>query len=80
MDFRDSTLERWRGWALAMYSQAMDSNEALTAHEDNSLAQAASSYLRSARHQPVKWHAWGKAAFERAQYMKALTSYALPRT
>jgi len=67
MDFRDSTLERWRGWALAMYSQAMDSNEALTAHEDNSLAQAASSYLRSARHQPVKWHAWGKAAFERAQ-------------
>jgi uncharacterized protein YyaL (SSP411 family) len=50
-----------------MYSQAMVSNEASSAHEDNSLAQAASSYLRSARHQPVKWHAWGEAAFERAQ-------------
>src|SRR5208337_3195120 len=29
--------------------------------------QAASSYLRSARHQPVKWNAWGEAAFARAQ-------------
>jgi len=58
---------RWRGWPSPMYSQAMVSNEASSAHEDNSLAQAASSYLRSARHQPVKWHAWGEAAFERAQ-------------
>jgi len=33
----------------------------------NELASAASSYLRSARHQPVKWHAWGEAAFARAQ-------------
>ncbi|HEY1648064.1 MAG TPA: thioredoxin domain-containing protein [Terracidiphilus sp.] len=33
----------------------------------NSLAQSASSYLRSARHQPVNWHAWGEAAFTRAQ-------------
>jgi len=32
----------------------------------NSLSQAASSYLRSARHQPVQWHAWGEAAFARA--------------
>ena len=33
----------------------------------NSLEHAASSYLRSARHQPVQWHAWGAAAFARAQ-------------
>jgi uncharacterized protein YyaL (SSP411 family) len=35
-------------------------------HEVNSLASAASSYLRSAQHQPVRWHAWGAEAFERA--------------
>jgi len=33
----------------------------------NQLQAASSSYLRSARHQPVKWHAWGEAAFARAQ-------------
>jgi uncharacterized protein YyaL (SSP411 family) len=33
----------------------------------NLLEHAASSYLRSARHQPVQWHAWGEAAFARAQ-------------
>jgi uncharacterized protein YyaL (SSP411 family) len=33
----------------------------------NLLENAASSYLRSARHQPVKWHPWGEAAFARAQ-------------
>jgi hypothetical protein len=33
----------------------------------NELEHAASSYLRSARHQPVQWHAWGEAAFARAQ-------------
>ncbi len=33
----------------------------------NELEHAASSYLRSARHQPVRWHAWGEAAFARAQ-------------
>ncbi len=33
----------------------------------NRLEHAASSYLRSARHQPVDWHAWGEAAFVRAQ-------------
>jgi uncharacterized protein YyaL (SSP411 family) len=32
----------------------------------NSLAQASSSYLRSAMHQPVQWHEWGPAAFARA--------------
>ena len=29
----------------------------------NSLAQASSSYLRSAMHQPVAWHEWGAEAF-----------------
>ncbi len=33
----------------------------------NLLEQAASSYLRSARHQPVLWHPWGSEAFARAQ-------------
>ncbi len=38
-----------------------------TAVAGNQLESAASSYLRSARHQPVGWHAWGEAAFERAK-------------
>jgi uncharacterized protein len=33
----------------------------------NQLENAASSYLRSARYQPVQWHAWGEPAFARAQ-------------
>ncbi len=33
----------------------------------NSLEFAASSYLRSARHQPVRWFAWGEEAFARAR-------------
>jgi hypothetical protein len=32
----------------------------------NSLANSASSYLRSAMHQPVAWHEWGPEAFARA--------------
>ena len=32
----------------------------------NSLAGAASAYLRSAMHQPVQWMEWGEAAFDRA--------------
>jgi uncharacterized protein YyaL (SSP411 family) len=43
----------------------MSESEPHAAH--NQLEQAASSYLRSARHQPVRWHAWGEAAFARAQ-------------
>ena len=35
--------------------------------EPNQLQHAASSYLRSARHQPVQWQPWGEAAFARAQ-------------
>jgi uncharacterized protein YyaL (SSP411 family) len=45
----------------------MHQDEAPTPADANSLSQAASSYLRSARHQPVQWHAWGEAAFARAQ-------------
>src|SRR3984957_4398036 len=37
-----------------------------TTHTANSLAQASSSYLRSAMHQPVAWHEWGAEAFARA--------------
>jgi uncharacterized protein YyaL (SSP411 family) len=33
----------------------------------NRLAKEASSYLRSAAHQPVDWHPWGPEAFERAR-------------
>src|SRR4051794_1130031 len=33
----------------------------------NPLANAASAYLRSAMHQPVKWHQWGEEAFARAR-------------
>jgi hypothetical protein len=33
----------------------------------NSLANASSSYLRSAMHQPVRWHEWGEEAFEAAR-------------
>jgi uncharacterized protein YyaL (SSP411 family) len=50
-----------------MYSQAMIPDQVPTPADDNLLAQAASSYLLSARHQPVQWHAWGEAAFARAQ-------------
>jgi uncharacterized protein YyaL (SSP411 family) len=35
--------------------------------ERNHLADAASSYLRSAAHQPIHWHEWGEAAFEQAR-------------
>jgi uncharacterized protein len=33
----------------------------------NSLEHASSSYLRSAMHQPVRWHEWGEEAFETAK-------------
>lgn len=34
---------------------------------ENDLARAASVYLRSARHQPVRWEEWGAEAFARAE-------------
>ena len=33
----------------------------------NSLAKAASAYLRSAMHQPVQWQEWGEEAFAKAK-------------
>jgi hypothetical protein len=44
-----------------------DTHNAEQSHEANSLESAASSYLRSAQHQPVRWHAWSAEAFERAK-------------
>lgn len=49
-----------------MYSHRMAEHSATTV-TSNQLENSASSYLRSARHQPVQWHAWGEAAFARAQ-------------
>ena len=45
----------------------MEPDSPPTLADANSLSEAASAYLRSARHQPVQWHAWGEAAFARAQ-------------
>ena len=45
----------------------MDMEVSPAPEDSNLLDHAASSYLRSARHQPVKWNAWGEAAFARAQ-------------
>ena len=33
----------------------------------NSLSRASSSYLRSAMHQPIRWHEWGAEAFDEAK-------------
>jgi uncharacterized protein YyaL (SSP411 family) len=33
----------------------------------NSLSRASSAYLRSAMHQPIRWHEWGEEAFATAQ-------------
>ena len=54
-----------------MYPQPMDQDvfptpDSPPAHA-NLLEASASSYLRSARHQPVQWHPWGPAAFALAQ-------------
>src|SRR5258708_12355744 len=38
----------------------------MTAHEHNALSHASSSYLRSAMHQPIRWHEWGQEAFDLA--------------
>ena len=39
----------------------------MTTETANSLAQAASAYLRSAMRQPIRWHQWGPEAFAAAQ-------------
>ncbi len=48
-----------------LYAHSM--TESAHSKTGNELEHAASSYLRSARHQPVRWHAWGEEAFARAQ-------------
>jgi len=50
-----------------MYPHPMHEGDSTTPQGSNQLEQSASSYLRSARHQPVEWHPWGDAAFARAQ-------------
>jgi hypothetical protein len=45
----------------------MQMDDSPTAGAGNQLEHAASSYLRSARHQPVHWQPWGEAAFAHAQ-------------
>jgi uncharacterized protein YyaL (SSP411 family) len=39
----------------------------MTTADVNSLARASSAYLRSAMHQPIRWHEWGEEAFAAAQ-------------
>ena len=39
----------------------------MSSDSPNSLAQASSAYLRSAMHQPIRWHEWGEEAFAAAQ-------------
>jgi len=41
--------------------------EFMTTSALNSLARASSAYLRSAMHQPIRWHEWGEEAFASAQ-------------
>src|SRR6266542_1129174 len=39
----------------------------MTTETLNSLSRASSSYLRSAMHQPIRWHEWGEEVFEEAK-------------
>ena len=50
-----------------MYSQPMHKDVSPAPDDTNLLDHAASSYLRSARHQPVQWRPWSEAAFAQAQ-------------
>ena len=58
---------RWRPGAAHVFSTHARGRFPNTPATPTQLEHAASSYLRSARHQPVQWHAWGEAAFARAQ-------------
>ena len=50
-----------------MYPHSMQKDDSRATGAGNQLENSASSYLRSARHQPVHWQPWGEAAFARAQ-------------
>jgi uncharacterized protein len=60
-------VESWHPVRLARYPRLMSEAVSPTTGATNQLDQSASSYLRSARHQPVHWQPWGEAAFARAQ-------------
>src|SRR5271170_1726524 len=45
----------------------MRDRRAVANHFENRLKDSASPYLRSAAHQPVDWHEWGEAAFQKAR-------------
>jgi uncharacterized protein YyaL (SSP411 family) len=47
--------------------RSTDEEEKVSEEHRNSLASAASAYLRSAMHQPVEWKEWGAEAFALAQ-------------
>ena len=51
----------------AIYPHVMHEAASPTTAATNQLENTASSYLRSARHQPVNWQPWGEAAFARAR-------------
>ncbi|MGC1424457.1 MAG: thioredoxin domain-containing protein [Terracidiphilus sp.] len=52
---------------MPVYSRPMSVDPIPTSLAANHLEGASSSYLRSARHQPVHWHPWGETAFARAE-------------
>jgi uncharacterized protein len=56
-----------RGATAAIYPANMQEHDSPSSAGENELQHAASSYLRSARHQPVQWHPWSEEAFARAQ-------------
>ncbi len=56
---------------MSVSDTAGSGNSAVAAEQvasaENSLGQAASAYLRSARRQPIQWHEWGYEAFALAE-------------
>src|SRR6266568_756394 len=53
--------------ASCIYPRPMPAHSDTSPGTPNELERTASSYLRSARHQPVQWHPWGEVAFSLAQ-------------
>src|SRR5215469_4783588 len=64
---RSYLADEWQGKKEGVYARPMQADRSATSSPTNQLETASSSYLRSARHQPVQWHPWGEAAFARAQ-------------
>jgi uncharacterized protein len=52
---------------VPVYPHSMSEVTSSATGASNQLEKTASSYLRSARHQPVHWQPWGEAAFARAR-------------